>query len=58
MGLIVATVAALFLVMLATVLVQAALSGIYSAALYRFATTNEGTAGFSAETLQLAFRPK
>ena len=57
-GLIVATVAALFLVMLATVLVQAALSGIYSAALYRFATTNEGTGAFGADTLQLAFRPK
>ena len=57
-GLIIATVVALVLVLLASVLVQAALSGIYSAALYRFAATNEGTAGFSAETLQLAFRPK
>ena len=57
-GLIVATIAALVIVMLGTVLVQAALSGIYSAALYRFATTNEGTGAFSADTLQLAFRPK
>jgi hypothetical protein len=57
-GLVVAVGAALVIVLLGTALVHAALSGIYSAALYRFATTNEGTAGFSAETLQLAFRPK
>ena len=41
-----------------TLLVQSALSGIYSAALYRYATGNEGTGPFSADVLQLAFRPK
>ena len=41
-----------------TGLVQAALTGIYSAALYRYATKGEGTAGFDTQTLQLAFAPK
>jgi hypothetical protein len=41
-----------------TALVQAALSGIYAAALYRFATTGEGSEGFQAGTLKLAFEPK
>ena len=57
-ALIIAAIVALIIVILATALVQAALSGIYAAALYRYATTNEETGGFSAETLQLAFRPK
>jgi len=39
-------------------LVQSALSGIYEAALYRYATTGEGTAGFDSKTLRLAFEPK
>ena len=40
-------------------LVQAALGGIYAAALYRFATQG-GTAsnGFDANALQMAFAPK
>jgi hypothetical protein len=41
-----------------TALIQAALSGIYSAALYRYATEGEGSTGFEAETLKLAFAPK
>ncbi len=41
-----------------TVLVQSALSGIYSAALYRYATTGEGTTAFNKDSLQLAFAPK
>ena len=41
-----------------TGLVQSALTGIYSAALYRYATKGEGTPGFDAETLKLAFAPK
>ena len=39
-------------------LVQGALSGIYAAALYRYASTGEGTQGFDAKTLKLAFAPK
>lgn len=42
---------------LITALVQAALSGIYSAALYRFATKHEGTQGFDSATLKQAFLP-
>jgi hypothetical protein len=38
--------------------VQAALSGIYSAALYRFAVDGQAPAGFESGALQLAFRPK
>ena len=41
-----------------TALVQAALGGIYSAALYRYATTGEGSNGFPAEQMKLAFAPK
>jgi hypothetical protein len=41
-----------------TALVQAALGGIYAAALYRYATKGEQTPGFAAETLRLAFAPK
>jgi hypothetical protein len=41
-----------------TALVQAALSGIYAAALYRYATTGEGTRGFDTSTMKLAFAPK
>jgi hypothetical protein len=54
-------VAAALLAILAigiTALVQAALSGIYAAALYRFATTGEGTQGFDSGTMRLAFAPK
>ena len=39
-------------------LVQSALTGIYEAALYRYATTGEGTPGFDSQTLKLAFVPK
>ena len=38
--------------------VQSALSAIYSAALYRFATVGEAPAGFEALGLQTAFTPK
>jgi hypothetical protein len=41
-----------------TALVQAALSGIYAAALYRYATTGQGTTGFAAADMKLAFAPK
>jgi hypothetical protein len=41
-----------------TALVQAALGGIYSAALYRYATTGKETEGFDAGAMKLAFAPK
>lgn len=41
-----------------TALIQAALTGIYAAALYRYATQGEQTQGFAPETLELAFAPK
>ena len=41
-----------------TALIQAALGGIYAAALYRYATKGEQTQGFAPETLKLAFAPK
>ena len=50
----VATVVALIF----TALAHAALSGIYSAALYRFATTGSAGAGFDSGVLQAAFGAK
>jgi hypothetical protein len=59
------SVALIVLALIATViavaitgLVQSALTGIYAAALYRFATTGEGTQGFDANAMKLAFAPK
>ena len=40
------------------VLVQGALSGIYAAALYRYASGGQMTQGFDADTMKLAFAPK
>jgi hypothetical protein len=40
------------------ILVSSALKGIYSAALYRFATTGDAGEHFSAEMMEEAFRPK
>ena len=51
-----ALIAVLALVVLAVV--QSALSGIYSAALYRYATVGEAPAGFEGTGLQRAFAPK
>jgi hypothetical protein len=39
-------------------LVNATLSGIYTAALYRFAAEGEVSQGFAPEMVQDAFRPK
>lgn len=39
-------------------IIQSALSAIYSAALYRFATVGEAPAGFEGSGLQTAFAPK
>lgn len=41
-----------------TALIQAALSGIYSAALYRYATAQETPAGFDSQLLQHSFAVK
>ncbi|MES2316618.1 MAG: DUF6159 family protein [Pseudomonadota bacterium] len=56
--LMVMVVAALVLMLLAGFLVQAALSGIYAAALYRFAANGEAGLGFDNSALQAAFQPK
>jgi hypothetical protein len=40
------------------VLVQSALSGIYAAALYRFATQGSTSYGFDSQAMQMAFAPK
>ncbi|HSN19162.1 MAG TPA: DUF6159 family protein [Usitatibacter sp.] len=42
----------------AAALVHSALSGIYEAALYRYATKGDAVLGFDADALELAFRPK
>jgi len=53
------SVAALFVFAIGVaILVQAALGGIYAAALYRYASTGKVTQGFDAEALRLAFAPK
>src|SRR5258708_24346815 len=60
-GSIAAIVAALVVTVLAigiTALVQSALSGIYAAALYRYATSGKGTQDFDANNMKLAFAPK
>ena len=46
------------LVVVSLGIVQSALSAIYSAALYRFATVGEAPAGFESTGLQTAFAPK
>jgi hypothetical protein len=47
-----------FIAVLLLALVQAALAGIYSAALYRYATAGEAPAGFDAVMLKDAFQRK
>ena len=41
-----------------TILVQGALTGIYAAALYRYASGGQATPGFDASAMKLAFAPK
>lgn len=41
-----------------TGLIQSALAGIYAAALYRYATKGEGSQGFNANAMRMAFAPK
>jgi len=56
LGLTVAVLAVIALLIVGVL--QAALSGIYSAALYRYAVDGQAPAGFEGGALQLAFRPK
>lgn len=51
-------VVALVLLLLGSLLVSSALSGIYSAALYRFAANGKSGLGFENGELQAAFQPK
>jgi hypothetical protein len=58
-GMLIGLVVALFIAtLLFAALVQAALSGIYSAALYRYATEGVAYEGFDAQLLGQAFRTK
>jgi hypothetical protein len=50
--------ALLVVAVIVTALTHAALSGIYSAALYRYASRGEGSTGFDSGVLQQAFLPK
>jgi hypothetical protein len=45
-------------VVLMLVRVQSALSGIYAAALYRYAANGDASLGFDNRVLQAAFQPK
>lgn len=54
LGIIIVSVVGLILIGL----LQAALQGIFSAVLYRFATDGQDTGGFSADALTRAFAPK
>lgn len=56
LGVVIGVLCALGLVALA--IYQAALTGIYSAALYRYAVSHEVPAGFSGAQLEHAFEPK
>jgi hypothetical protein len=57
-ALIVLVAVAFVLLLLTGFLVQSALSGIYSAALYRYAANGEAGLGFDNGALQAAFQPK
>lgn len=55
---IVLAVVAVIATFIVIALIQSTLAGIYSAALYRFATKGEGSTHFNATALQTAFAPK
>jgi hypothetical protein len=58
-GALAVTVAVFAVLALVTLgIIQSALSGVYSAALYRYATVGEAPAGFSGTGLQTAFQPR
>jgi hypothetical protein len=56
--LIILTVVFAIAAVILTALIHSALSGIYAAALYRYASDGAPTQGFDSSTLQLAFLPK
>lgn len=56
LGLGVGVLAVIAVLLLAVI--QAALSGIYAAALYRFAVDGQAPPGFEGGALQMAFQPK
>jgi hypothetical protein len=57
-ALIVLAVALTIIAVIITALISSALSGIYAATLYRYATTGKGTEGFDANVMKAAFAPK
>jgi len=57
MPLTILTAALVVVAVLVTALIHAALAGIYSAALYRYASGGEDTAGFNTAVLRQAFLP-
>ena len=58
-GALAVTVAVFAVLALVTLgIIQSALAGVYSAALYRYATVGEAPAGFSGTGLQTAFQPR
>jgi len=57
MALTILTAALVVVAVLVTALIHAALAGIYSAALYRYASGGEDTAGFNTAVLRQAFLP-
>ncbi|MEO8103970.1 MAG: DUF6159 family protein [Betaproteobacteria bacterium] len=57
-ALIVLTVVLAIAAVIVTALIHSALSGIYAAALYRYASDGTPTQGFDPNALQLAFAPK
>jgi hypothetical protein len=57
-ALIISTVAVLVIALLLLILVQAALQGVYAAALYRYAAEGEAGGGFGQEMVANAFRVK
>jgi hypothetical protein len=58
LALVILAIALVILALVITALVSSALAGIYAAALYRYATTGQGTQGFDAGSMKLAFAPK
>ena len=57
-ALIVLTIVFAVALVILTFLIHSALSGIYAAALYRYASGSEETAGFDSGVMKLAFLPK
>ncbi|OYU43723.1 MAG: hypothetical protein CFE44_16840 [Burkholderiales bacterium PBB4] len=58
LALVVLSITGTVCMMVLIALVQAALGGIYAAALYRYATLGEASSGFDARAMEQAFAPK